>query len=240
MKFPSILLKVTLWTIAALGLLSITPITLSYWQYDGGKWNQKDASEVNSSDGLLINSQIADLDGDGHVECVLLSSDSAKISNCSNQVLWQSPRGWLVKQVFISDLNRDGKPEASLLVWRSFSPWPIDGFLPFGGRIKNFHDQKGLSCHLILIGWNGKSYIEKWAGSALIRPVEQLYAVDLDGDGEQELVGLEGEYDSPIPGGTLTIWRWRSFGFVLEDETDRWFETIRILYGDERYFVFAQ
>jgi len=239
-KFPSIILRITLWTIAALGLFSITPLTLSYWQYDGGKWYQKNASEVNSIDSLLVNAQSADLDGDGHMECVMLSSDRAKITNCDNQVLWQSPTGWLVKQVFISDLNRDDEPEASLLVWRPFSSWPIDNFLPFGGRIKNFHNQQGLSCHLILIGWNGKSYVEIWAGSALIRPVEQLYAVDLDSDGEQELVGLAGEYDSPMPGGTLTIWRWRGFGFVLEDETDCWFETIRITQDDESYIVFAQ
>ena len=189
---------------------------------------------------MLANSTNADLDDDGRLECAGLSSGNATISDCGDRILWQSPKDWQVKQAFVSDLNRDGNPEVTLLVWMPFTAWPVDSFLPHGGRISDFHNQQGLSCHVVLIGWNGKEYVEKWAGSALVRPVEQLSAVDLDGDGAQELVGLEGQYDATYPGGTLTVWRWRGFGFVLVDETEYWFRSIRVLYDTAGYWVIAQ
>ena len=240
MRIPSFLMKIALWMIALLGMLQIAPIRLSAWQFDGDGLVQKKIADVGPGESLWANSTSADLDDDGRFECAELSSGKATISDCGEQVLWQSSDNWQVKQVFVSDLNRDGKPEVAMLVWRPFMPWPVDSFLPHGGRIKDFHDRQGLSCHLILIGWNGKRYVEKWAGSALVRPVEQLYAVDLDGDGAQELVGLEGQYDASYPGGTLTVWRWRGFGFVLMDETESWFRSIRVLNDATSYWVIAQ
>ena len=97
-------------------------------------------------------------------------------------------------QAQISDLNRDGGPEATLLVWRPFQPWPVDQWLPHGGRIESFHDDQGNSCHIILIGWRGSAYGELWAGSALAGPVRSFAAADLNGDGSQELLTLEGSY----------------------------------------------
>lgn len=240
MKTPSILMKIALWMIALLGILQITPARMSAWQFSGDGLVQNEIVDVGPGESLWVESTSVDLDDDGRFECTALSSGSATISDCGEKILWQSPDNWQVKEAFVSDLNRDGKPEVTLLVWRLFMPWPIDSFLPHGGRIKDFHDQQGLSCHLILIGWNGKKYVEKWAGSALIRPVEQLSAVDLDGDGGQELVGLEGQYDGPYPGGTLTVWRWRGFGFVLMDETEEWFRSIQVLNDTASYWVIAQ
>jgi hypothetical protein len=233
-------MKIILWAIALLGLLQITPLVLSWWQFDGKKLIRSDGLAMESSSTALMNSQSADLDGNGNRECIQLLGATAQITDCMKHVLWQSPTGWQVRQAFVSDLNRDGKPEATLLVWKPFTSWPIDSFLPNGGRINGFHDAQGLSCHLILIGWAGNGFAEKWAGSALIRPVEQLTAVDLDGDGEQELVGLEGEYDSPRSGGTLTVWRWRGFGFVLVDEVKSWFASIQVVNDAGNRWIVAQ
>ncbi len=240
MKIPSIIMKIGLWLIVLLGLLQITPAKLSAWRFDGEGLVRSDIAYAAPEQSLLVPSAKADLDDDGLHECVTLASGNVTISDCRNRVLWQSPGDWQVRQAFVSDLNRDGEPEVTLLVWRPFMPWPVDNFLPFGGRIRDFHDRQGLSCHVTLIGWNGKEYVEKWAGSALVRPVEQLSAVDLDGDGAQELVGLEGQYDAPYPGGTLTVWRWRGFGFVLVDETENWFRSIRVLHDTASYWVIAQ
>ncbi|NPV87618.1 MAG: hypothetical protein HPY45_16595 [Anaerolineae bacterium] len=159
----------------------------------------------------------ADLNTDGSVECLSLHHGQVSIQTPSAAVVWQSPPEWRVQQAGLTDLNRDGTPEAALLVWRRFSPWPIDRYLPHGGRIAGFHDQEGLSCHLILIGWNGKRYGELWAGSALARPLRAFHAADLDSDGQQELVVLEGEYKDPalLPARTLAVWEWNGFGFSL-------------------------
>jgi hypothetical protein len=127
-----------------------------------------------------------------------------------------------VVQAQISDLNRDGRPEATLLVWRPFKPWPVDAWLPHGGRIQNFHDSRGASCHIILIGWKQGAFRELWAGSAMADPVKSFAAADLTGTGRQYLATLEGAYDDPLPAPArrIKIWEWNGFGFSIVNELE--------------------
>ena len=133
---------------------------------------------------------------------------------------WQSPPAWQVEQAQITDLNRDGIPEATLLVWRPFKPWPVDTWLPNGGRIESFHDREGRSCHMILIGWKQGSFRELWAGSAMAEPVNNFAVADLVGNDRQVLVTLEGKYDDPpsVPSRRLKVWEWNGFGFTVVHE----------------------
>jgi hypothetical protein len=165
-----------------------------------------------------------DFNRDGLAERLVLANGRLRIATDSGTV-WESPSDWTVLQAGISDLNRDGKPEAVLLVWRPFHPWPVDQWLPHGGRIADFHDNEGNSCHIILIGWRDSQYREMWAGSALAEPVRSFAVADLNGDNLQELVTLEGSYadfrlSTWVFGGStlaraLKVWEWNGFGFSV-------------------------
>jgi hypothetical protein len=165
-----------------------------------------------------------DFNRDGLAEHLVLANDRLRIASADGTV-WQSPSDWTVLQAEIGDLNQDGNPEAVLLVWRPFRPWPVDQWLPHGGRIADFHDNEGNSCHIILIGWRDSQYREMWAGSALAEPVRSFAVADLDGDDLQELVTLEGSYadsrlstlvfGNSIPGRELKVWEWNGFGFSV-------------------------
>lgn len=139
--------------------------------------------------------------------------------------------------MIVSDLNRDGMNELALVVWRPHQPWPVDSFLPHGGRIADFKNARGLSCHVILIGWDGQEYRELWAGSALIDPVSHIRAADLDGDGSQELVALEGSYKSWQQGGNLTVWDWNGFGFRLLERVPGNFSDLGIVSVGENVLI---
>jgi hypothetical protein len=158
----------------------------------------------------------ADFENDGKAETLALADGRAAIRS-ESQILWQSPPAWQVRQALIADLNRDGRPEAVLLVWRAFQPWPVDGWLPHGGRIDSFHDSSNRSCHIILIGWYQDAFRERWAGSALAEPVKSFAVADLTGSGKQSLVTLEAQYDDPdsAPARYLKVWEWNGFGFSL-------------------------
>lgn len=154
-------------------------------------------------------------------DCLEYHNESVKINDCqTGEIKWQSGENWQVREAITADLNRDGKNELAMMVWRPFKPWAIDSFLPHGGRIVEFQDSHGMSCHIILVGWDGEDYRELWAGSSLIDPVFHIRAADVDQDGNQELITLEGKYDTLNQTGNLTVWDWNSFGFILRDRSE--------------------
>jgi hypothetical protein len=158
----------------------------------------------------------ADFNQNGRLERLQLAEGRLAILSGESPV-WQSPDGWTVFQSNVTDLNQDGIPEAALLVWRPFRPWPVDRWLPHGGRILDFQDDQGDSCQIILIGWRGTGYGELWAGSAMAEPVRSFAVSDLNGDGSQELVTLEGSYSDArsAPARALKVWEWNGFGFSV-------------------------
>jgi len=183
----------------------------------------------------------ADLNGDGHPETLRLADGHLAILS-GTQTAWQSPESWRVAQAAFSDLNRDSVTEVTLLVWRPFRPWPVDAWLPHGGRISEFHDADGQSCHLILIGWKQGIYRELWAGSALAEPLRALAAADLDADGKEELAALEAAYDDPPSGAAswLKVWEWNGFGFSAVYGLEGRFRQMQIVRGaDGRILILS-
>ena len=158
----------------------------------------------------------ADFKRDGSLESLQLQDGRLAILSAGRMV-WQSPAGWTVAQAAITDLNQDGKPEATLLVWRPFRAWPVDQWLPHGGRIAGFQDAVGDSCQIILIGWRGQAYGELWAGSPMAEPVRSFAVADLAGEPGQALITLEGRYadDRAAPAHALKVWKWNGFGFTI-------------------------
>lgn len=200
--------------IAALGLVS--PAPMHAWQLAD---SQLKRVPIPSTLHVIPTTTSSDLDRDDVSETLTLT-DGRVIIASKGETRWESPAAWEVRQAQITDLNRDGNPEAALLVWRPFKPWPIDTWLPNGGRIENFHDGSGRSCHMILIGWKQGSFRELWAGSAMAEPVNRFAAVDLRGNSGQVLIALEGEYGDPpsVPSRRLKVWEWNGFGFTVVNE----------------------
>ncbi len=174
--------------------------------------------------------QVADLDGNGVPETLSLTSGILTIFS-GDGIVWKSPPEWQIVQATIADLNHDRHPEVALLLWRPFSTWPVDQWLPNGGRISDFHDAKGQSCHVILIGWGSNGYHELWAGSAMADPISSFAAADMDGDNIQELVALEGRYSDPRSpiARTLKIWKWNGFGFTVVSSMDGVFSKLTLV-----------
>lgn len=204
---------------AALGLVS--PAPLQAWQLHDLELKHVAMPSVFH---LASATNSVDFDEDGLKETLTTMGSRAAI-RAGSQIWWQSPPTWQVEQAKVTDLNRDGIPEATLLVWRPFKPWPVDAWLPNGGRIDSFHDSKGMSCHIILIGWKQGSFRELWAGSAMADPVKLFTAADPKGNGQQYLVTLESQYDDlpSSPARRLKIWEWNGFGFTNVNELEKAF-----------------
>jgi len=222
--------------LALLGLSLTSPIPLHAWELRSDQ-----LVPVRISAGIEPEppQPEADLQGNGRLESLVLTNGHLEIMT-AGQILWQSPNEWEVVQAVFADLNRDGSLEATLLVWRPFRPWPVDRWLPHGGRIATFHDPEGYSCQIILIGWRNGQYREMWAGSALAEPVTSFAAADLNQDGAQELVTLENDYRDPrsAPARDLKIWQWNGFGFTEVSKLNGTFSKMRLARtGDNRILI---
>ncbi len=127
-----------------------------------------------------------------------------------------TPPTWHIAASALADVTNDTAPEWALLVWRPWRDWPIQRWSPTPSPIAGFHDAAGDSCHLILLDpHHGR---EIWAGSALPAPLLALAVGDVDGDGHNEVVTLEGDYATGRDGPAthVNVWRWNGFGFTLE------------------------
>ncbi len=126
------------------------------------------------------------------------------------------PHTWHVTAAVLADVTNDGIPEWVLLVWRPWRDWPIQRWLPVPSPIAVFHDATGDSCHLVLL--DPSDGREIWAGSALPAPLLALAVGDVDGDGRDEVVALEGDYATSRdgPATRVDVWAWNGFGFTLE------------------------
>ena len=204
--------------LAVVTLLLVSPVPLQTW-----RWTDATLQPVDMVPGWQPVSALmqADFDGDGRIERLSLLNGHATLQTDA-QIRWQSPQTWQVRQAEVADLNGDGLPEAVLLVWRPFKSWPVDQWLPNGGRIDQFHNADGFSCQLILVGWYQNSFRERWAGSALAEPVKSFAVVDLSGNGKQLLVTLEASYEDAesLPARRLKVWEWNGFGFRVVYQMD--------------------
>lgn len=233
-------MKIRLILLALFALINISPTPFQLWNV------QENSIMVESGNysSWQMNSPnlLASIDFGSDQDCIEYSGTSIIIADCMNKsegIKWQSPPTWKVTEAISADLNRDGKNELVMVVWRPHKAWPIDTFLPSGGRIADFHDRSGLSCHLILVGWDGENYRELWAGSSLIDPVFGIRAADLDNDGSQELVALEGRYDNKNDTGNLTVWDWSGFGFRLRARQRGDFSEFGIVSNDKNVLVIS-
>lgn len=198
--------------LSCLALFLVAPSHLTFFTWDGQALTKAPALPAGSIIPTVLS---ADLDRNGQPEIVATKEGKAQIISDGSS-LWSSPTDWEVVQAEITDLNHDGSPEVTLLVWRAFKPWPIDNYIPHPGRIQDFHDREYRSCHLILIGWSRGAYRELWAGSALANPLSAFTPIDIDQDGQQELAALEGHYNASfIATRSVTLWEWNGFGFTL-------------------------
>lgn len=129
------------------------------------------------------------------------------------------PASWEILAANYTDLTGDDVPECALLVWRPWEDWPIMRWSNHPSPIASHRDAAGYSAHIILTQSDPiYGYRELWAGSALAIPIVSATTGDVDGDGRDELIALEGTYEE-LRGGVarqIAVWKWNSFGFTLQ------------------------
>ncbi|MTI85235.1 MAG: VCBS repeat-containing protein [Firmicutes bacterium] len=159
----------------------------------------------------LVKHRQFDLDGDGTPEKISLQDGEITVQIGSG-FFWCSPRDWWVDYFFLGDADNDGTPELNLLVWKQGSFGPQRPFWVKG-------EDKEIKNHLFIFRLEKGDIKPVWQSSNLDMPNHWAALLDINDDGENELVAVEGSYTNPGKR-KVTIWKWNGWGFSRLDIFD--------------------
>ncbi len=196
------------------------------------RWDGQTATAVDVPAGTVLGARPerlpADLRGDGRqLWAALDASGMVELRDgaaADAPVVWRNEEaGWRVSRIAAGDPNDDGRIELLLLLWK-----PGASGVP--------------RAHPFLVGWRGGSYRVIWGGSAPSVPIQDIAIGDLDGDGRDELVVLEGGRQRGDAAEHVAIWRWHGWSFQREwrSPAGRWAGlALQDIDGDGRVEVVA-
>jgi len=159
------------------------------------------AATQQEASGLFWNGSI-DLTGDGLPERVQRVGEQVIIHQDGVEA-WRSPATWRVVDLAPGDPNDDGRSELLLALWKP----GLDGLESSGSG-----KEHALRSRPFIVGYRGGDYRTLWGGSAVANPIHEVELGDVDGDGAEELVVLDGDDRRQR---TVSVWRWHGWGFSL-------------------------
>lgn len=177
--------------------------------------------------------QSADLDGNAIEEKYDLQDGKLTVME-NEKVIWQSADDWWVEDFVLADSTNDGIVDINLSLWKSGS----------FGRSKPFwikQDDPSIKNHLFIFDWKDGKMQSVWQSSNLDAPNCQILVDDMNNDGQNELIVVEGDYaDAPdCQGKYMAVWKWGEWGFGNEWRSEEgefeWLGITKV--GGKKYFV---
>lgn len=153
----------------------------------------------------------ADLDNNQIEESYVL--EKGKLSIWENsKIVWQSPKEWSIDNFVLADINNDGITEINLSLWKAGN---FGASKPFW--IKN-NDMR-VKNHFFVLNFEKEKVKEIWGSSNLSQPNCEFQIADVNEDGKNDLIVIEGNYGQKLGcvGEYLAIWEWDEWGF-----TNKW------------------
>jgi len=163
----------------------------------------------------VAKSEKADLDKDTKREEYILENGKLKIVQ-GNKIIWESPSEWWIDDFVLADSNNDGTTDINLSVWKSGD---FGNSKPFWVK----ENDMSIKNHFFVFGFDNGVMKPIWQSSNLDTPNCEFKITDVDGDGKNDLVVIEGDYSQKpmCSGNYVAVWKWNDWGFSNEWRSDK-------------------
>lgn len=187
-----------------------------FWKADSKSFTRATRKVVHSSQKReagghkLAKSLDADVNKDGRPERYELREGVVSVYEDKHRI-WRTPETWWVDDFALADADGDGSININMSVWKAGS---FGTTKPFWVR----ENDLSIKNHFFVFGFREGSVRPVWQSSNLDAPNREFLFDDVDGDGRQELVVVEGEYADKdrSSGKHVAVWRWDEWGFFNE------------------------
>ena len=182
------------------------------YSWDNGTNNFKKESrgiiyaEIAKS-GNTVRQEQMDLDNNSIPENYVLENGRLTITE-NSKMSWRSPSDWWIDDFVLADSNNDGITDINLSLWKSGN---------FGSSKPFWRKENDMSIknHFFVLGFAGGSINQIWSSSNLGEPNCEFQIADVDNDGKNDLIVIEGDYlqEPKCNGNHVAVWKWNGWGF---------------------------
>ena len=170
---------------------------------------------TSESGGIVFKKEQADLDNDSVPENYDLENGRLTITE-NEKMIWQSQSDWWIDDFVLADSNNDGIVDINLSLWKSGS---FGTSKPFWVK----ENDMSVKNHFFVLDFSGGTIKQVWGSSNLAEPNCEFKIVDVDNDGENDLVVVEGNYSQKpkCTGNYVAVWKWNDWGFSNEWRSEK-------------------
>ncbi len=164
-------------------------------------------NDSSKNGGIISKQERADLDNDSIPENYDLENGILTITE-NEKMIWQSPNDWWIDDFALADSNNDGVVDINLSLWKSGS---FGTSKPFWVK----ENDMSVKNHFFVLDFSGDTIKQVWGSSNLAEPNCEFKVADIDNDGKNDLVVIEGDYSQKpkCAGNYIAVWKWNDWGF---------------------------
>ena len=181
---------------------------------------------------IIFRQEQADLDNDSISENYVLENGRLAITE-NSKMIWQSPSDWWIDDFVLADSNNDGIVDINLSLWKSGN---FGTSKPFWVK----ENDMSVKNHFFVLDFVSGSINQIWGSSNLGEPNCEFKIADIDNDGENDLIVIEGNYSQKpkCNGNYVAVWKWNDWGFSNEWRSDKGdFSNLEIEKIDEKGYI---
>ena len=151
----------------------------------------------------------------------------------NEKMIWQSPNDWWIDNFILADSNNDGVVDINLSLWKSGS---------FGTSKPFWIKENDMSVrnHFFVLDFVNGKVKQIWGSSNLTEPNCDFQVSDIDNDGKNDLVVIEGDYSQKpkCNGNYVAVWKWNDWGFSNEWRSEKGnFSNLKIEKNNGRNYI---